>query len=164
MSLRARAATILLLILLIPSTPHAVDWLEFGGYIKSFVTGIHPAQYTNGDAAPQENFLWANNNRFRMNLSLYPAGWFDFNLSYDLSIRIQDDELFTSNPFVFLQTASIYRINDLHLLIWPDNPGDGDYVAFFQNLDRLFATFHAPRFDLYVGRQAIAWGSAKAVN
>jgi len=33
-----------------------------------------------------------------------------------------------------------------------------------QNLDRLYATVAAPHFDLYVGRQAIAWGSARAVN
>jgi hypothetical protein len=159
-----RAASILLLALLIPSAPKAVDWLDAGGYIKSFVVGIHPAQYTNPDAAPRQDFLWANNNRARLNLAFYPADWFDFNISYDLSLRIQDDAMFTANPFLFFQVASIYRVDDLNLLVWPDDPGEGDHVALFQNLDRLYATVRARWFDLYLGRQAIAWGSAKAVN
>ena len=36
--------------------------------------------------------------------------------------------------------------------------------AVVQNLDRAFITVKATRFDLYAGRQAIAWGSARVVN
>jgi hypothetical protein len=164
MKLAGRAALVMLLALLLPSASGAADWLELGGYIKSFIVGIHPAQYTNAEEAPSQDFLWANNNRFRANLALYPTDWLDFNISYDLSLRIQDDDLFTRNPFLFFQLASIYRVDDLNLLVWPDDPGEGDHVALFQNLDRLYATFHARWFDLFVGRQAIAWGSARAIN
>jgi hypothetical protein len=163
MTLPGRAACVVLVAVLIPSASCAADWLEVGGYIKSFVVGIHPAQYTNLDEAPRQDFLWANNNRARANLALYPTVWFDFNVSYDLSLRIQDNELFVRNPFLFFQVASIYRVDDLNLLVWPDS-SDLDHVALFQNLDRLYATLHARSFDLYVGRQAIAWGSAKSIN
>jgi hypothetical protein len=157
-------AALVLLALLIPATTRAVDWIDLSGYIKSFAVGIHPAQFTNPEAAPEQNFIWANNNRARTNLAIHAAEWLGFDASYDLSLRIQDDDLFTGNPFLFMQAASIYRIDDLNPLLWPDDPGKGDHVALLQNLDRLYATVSTPRFDLYVGRQAIAWGSAKAIN
>jgi hypothetical protein len=36
--------------------------------------------------------------------------------------------------------------------------------AVLQNLDRAFFTVTAPQFDLYVGRQAITWGSGHVIN
>ena len=83
-------AAIVLLALLIPSTVPAVDWLDVDGYIKSFAAGIHPAPFTNPEAAPEQNFIWANNNRARANLSIYAAKWLEFDASYDLSLRIQE--------------------------------------------------------------------------
>jgi len=142
----------------------AVDWLSVDGYLKSFLVGFDPAEYQNKEEAPPQNFTWALNNRVRTNVAVYMADWLDFNASYDLSLRIQDDDLFQDNPLLIFQTFSIYRVDDLNWKIWPDDPGEGDHVAVYQNLDRLFFTVRAPRFDLIVGRQAIAWGSAKAVN
>ena len=158
-----RAAAVLLA-LLIPTTTRAADWIDLSGYIKSFAVGIHPAQFTNPESAPEQSFIWANNNRARANLSIYAADWLKFDGSYDLSLRIQDDYLFAGNPFLFLPAASIYRIDDLDPVLWPDDPGEGDHVAILHNLDRLYATVRTSRFDLYVGRQAIAWGSARAIN
>jgi len=169
MTRSGRAALALLLaVTLIPSMSGAADWLELGGYIKSFVVGIHPAQYTNAGDLPEsartQDFMWANNNRARLTVAFYPVDWLDFDISYDLSLRIQDDDLFTGDPFSFFQLASVYRVDDLKRRVWPDDPGAGDHVALFQNLDRLYLAVHARRFDLYVGRQVIAWGSARAIN
>ena len=156
-------AAVVLLALLIPTTTRSADWIDLSGYIKSFAVGIHPAQFTNPEVAPEQSFIWANNNRARANLSIYVAKWLEFDASYDLSLRIQDDDLFKRNPFLLLQAASIYRIDDLDPVLWPDDPGEGDHVAFLHNLDRLYATVRTSRFDLYVGRQAIVWGSARAM-
>lgn len=160
----ARAAPVLLLVLLIHSPVVGADWVETAGYIKSFAVGLHPAPYTNPEVARVQDFIWANNNRVRTNVAFYAGDWLDFDVSYDLSLRFQDDDLFTDNLFQFFQTASIYRVDDLNPLLWPDDPGVGDHVALYQNLDRLFATCRVPWFDLVVGRQAIAWGSAKSIN
>ena len=153
-----------LLVMTLATPCRAADWYSIGGYIKSFVVGFDPAEYKNADEAPPQEFIWANNNRARVNAALYAREWLDFNLSYDLSLRIQDDALFETNPFMVFQALSIYRVDDLNLRIWPDDPGEGDYVALFQNLDRLYVAVRAPTFDVFVGRQAIAWGSAKAIN
>jgi hypothetical protein len=159
-----RTALLLLAALLLPSTSQALDWLEAAGYVRSFIIGIHPVQYTNGDELPDPDLLWANSTRARGNLAAFAADWLEFNVSYDMSVRLQDDDLFTQSTFLVFKAASIYRLDDLDPLVWPDDPGQGDHVAILQNLDRFYATVHAPRFDLYIGRQAIAWGSAKAVN
>jgi hypothetical protein len=149
---------------LMPCTSRAVDWLDVSGYLKSFAVGIHPAEIENASDEFQQDFMCAMNNRARANIAVYFSEWLDFNLSYDLSLRIQDDDLFRATPLLVFQVLSIYRVDDLNLLIWPDEPGEGDYVAFFQNLDRFYLTLRAPRFDLFVGRQVIAWGSAHAIN
>jgi hypothetical protein len=153
-----------LIIALTPRAGRAVDWIEFDGYVKSFVVGIHPAEIENLDESEQQGFLWANNNRLRSNLAFFLSDWLDFDASYDLSLRFQDHDFLAANPFVVFQALSIYRVTDLNRTIWPDEPAAGDQVLLLQNLDRLFFTVRAPQFDLFVGRQAIAWGSAKAIN
>jgi hypothetical protein len=164
MTMPGRAAIVVLIALSIPSAAIAGDRLEVDGYLKSFVVGIHPASYTNQDQVPRQDFLWANNNRARANAAVYFSNWLDCHVSYDLSLRIQDDVLFTDDPFRFFQVASVYRVDDLNPIIWPDDPGEGDHVALMQNLDRLYLGAHAGWFDFYFGRQVIAWGSAKAIN
>jgi hypothetical protein len=57
-----------------------------------------------------------------------------------------------------------YRVDDIDRRIYP---GEGDAVASFalnQNLDRAFITVRTEFADIYVGRQAIAFGSARVVN
>lgn len=150
--------------MLMPGTSRAVDWLDASGYIKSFAVGIHTAEIDNARAELQRDFMWAMNNRARANVAVYLSEWLDFNVSYDLSLRVQDDDMFKADPLLVFQAMSIYRVADLKSVIWPDDPGEGDHVALFQNLDRLYLTLRAPRFDLIVGRQVIAWGSAHAIN
>jgi hypothetical protein len=136
------------------------DRISIGGYVKSFVVG-----FDQPDIGPIEgDFLWANNNRARANLGVRLLDWLEFDGSYDLSLRIQDDRLFAGDPILVFPTFPVYRVKDPDALIWPDSPGVGDHVALYQNLDRLYLTASAPWFDVIVGRQVIAWGAAHAIN
>ena len=137
--------------------------VEIGGYIKSFAVGFDQPT-VDGSSTETGGWLWAMNNRARANLGAVIAEWLMLDVSYDLSLRIQDDEIFLSPPIEVFVQPPVYRFSDLDRLIWPRDPGQGDYVALLQNLDRLFFTITARQFDIYLGRQAIAWGSAKAVN
>ena len=137
--------------------------VEVAGYVKSFVVGFDQP-VVDGSSTETGGWLWAMNNRARANLGAVIAAWMRLDISYDLSLRIQDDELFLAPPIDVFVQPPIYRASDLNRFIWPQDPGKGDHVALLQNLDRLFFTITARRFDVYVGRQAIAWGSAKAVN
>jgi hypothetical protein len=147
-----------------PTHPAAVgERVEIGGYIKSFAVGFDQPT-VDGSSTETGGWLWAINNRARANLGVAIAEWLTLDVSYDLSFRIQDDELFVSPPIEVFVQPPVYRFSDLDRYVWPKDPGKGDNVALLQNLDRLFFTITARRFDIYLGRQAIAWGSAKAVN
>jgi hypothetical protein len=151
-----------MLALLVAASPaQAGDRVSVDGYFKSFIVLFDERDVQGG---ADGELLWANNNRGRLNLAAQLSEWLEFNGSYELSLRIQDDRLFQVRPGVVVQALSIYRVDDLDLRIWPDDPGAGDHVALFQNLDRVYFTASATHFDLVVGRQAIAWGSAHAIN
>jgi hypothetical protein len=148
----------------VASSVHAGERISFGGYVKSFVTGFDQPEISAGNVTFDPDFLWANNNRVRINMDVTLADWLSFDGSYDLSLRIQDDDLFVSDPSAVFQSFPVYRCADFKTRIWPDNPGKGDNAAIFQNLDRLHFTASAPNFDVIIGRQIIAWGSAHVIN
>lgn len=59
-----------------------------------------------------------------------------------------------------------YRIIDLppSLLSLTGGEEDTVYLSLDQELDRLFTTIYLPSGDLYIGRQAISWGSARVID
>lgn len=155
---------IFLIALLFAADVAALQRLSVEGYFKSFVVAYDQANYRNDGAPSGQSVLWSNNNRARLNASLFVADWLDFDLSYDLSLRLQDTELFEPNQFVVFTQQSVYRVDDLDPFIYPDNASAANQTALLQNLDRLLVTFSSSHFDFYLGRQAIAWGSAHAVS
>jgi hypothetical protein len=159
---RVVTLTVAAFALLSPAPSAAFDWIALDGYIKSFAVVFDPAKIDN--ATEQPDATWANNNRARANLVLYPARWLQCDVSYDLSLRLQDADLFESNPFFVFRAFSIYRVGDLERELWSNDPEGDPRVLLLQNLDRLFVTFRVSWCDLFVGRQAIAWGSGHAVN
>jgi len=149
-------------VLPVPRDADAVDWIEFSGYVKSFAVVFDPPEVEN-DPEPT-SATWANNNRVRSNVAVFLADWIELDVSYDLSLRFQDEALVESNPFFVFREFSIYRVSDLERVLLPRDPAEDEQVLLLQNLDRLFFTLRASWCDLYIGRQAIAWGSAHAIN
>lgn len=145
-----------------PASSAAVDWITLDGYIKSFAVVFDPAEISNANEQPDAT--WANNNRARANMALYPARWLQCDVSYDLSLRLQDAGVFESNPFFIFRAFSIYRVRDLDHELWSGDSGGDTQKLLLQNLDRLLVTARLAWGDLIVGRQAIAWGSGHAVN
>ena len=108
--------------------------------------------------------MTANNVRARLNVGVGMTDWLAVDGSYNLVPRWQDDEAAAFGAILGQQVTPAYRIDDLRASLWPVRPGADDNLVVLQNLDRLFVTLTAPWFDLYLGRQAIAWGSARSVN
>ena len=143
--------------LLLSTVALANDKLEISGYYKNFSTGLHPP-------LPDEPIIGAVNNRLRLNCAYTATDTLSFDLSYDFAPRIQDPSLF-SEPSIVTATDSLsYRVVDLDSVIYPgkDDP-DGSF-GLFQNLDRASIAYGADFADITIGRQAIAWGSARVVN
>jgi hypothetical protein len=129
-----------------------------------FAVGYDPAPVVAGPVTTNPEFLEALNNRARVNAAFTATDWLRLDASYGLSFRIQDKALFEGDLLPFPGTLTSYRVDDLRPWLLPKILADADHTALFQNLDRLFVTVSAPAFDLFIGRQAIAWGSAHAVN
>ena len=108
--------------------------------------------------------MGAVNNRLRLKLGFAPADWLAFDCEYDVSPRIQDARLFGPGLFAPGAALSGYRLTDLRARLYP-GPGEApESFAVFHNLDRLMVTIKTGPADIVVGRQPIAWGSARIVN
>ena len=131
--------------------------LQIGGYYKNFFTIFD---------SPLENepMMGAVVNRCRLNLSYAPAAPLSFFLSYDLAPRIQDPSLFSESPIAVSIPSHRYRIVDLASPIYPNENDPTGGVGIYHNLDRAFIEFSTGFADISVGRDAIAWGSARVVN
>ncbi|MFH1258298.1 MAG: hypothetical protein ABII74_00540 [Elusimicrobiota bacterium] len=133
----------------------AGDSFSFNGYYKNFTAAYLPACYGNLAGQPARG---AVNNRLRLKLSWDPGTIVSANLAYDFSPRIQANSLFTDQPSN--KKGGAYRVEDLNSPFF----GPRDNFAVYQNLDRAFVKWKTNSADIYLGRQAIAWGSAKIVN
>ncbi|MHB9155841.1 MAG: hypothetical protein ACYC5N_09170, partial [Endomicrobiales bacterium] len=123
-------------------------------YYKNFLTAfVRPL--------PGRPVLGADSNRFRLNASKETPGmqWY---LSYTVSPRVQDPVLFGTDLSVVAlgDLSSSYRVLDTNPALY----GPEGSVAVYQNLDRAYVKVERGKYDLYVGRQAVAWGTARAVN
>ncbi|MBD3332430.1 hypothetical protein GF356_06240 [candidate division GN15 bacterium] len=144
-------------------TGHAGE-LALGGYYKNFTVGYHlPFQFSfQGTNTPQD--LGAVTNRLRADVSWRASRLLHLQAAANLVLRVQDPVLFDFDPFQFRLNPQRYRVDDPEDLLYPESDEDISSVGLFQNLDRLQANLRLPFADLYVGRQAIAWGFARVIN
>ena len=155
----------LLLLLKLYSPLNASDF-SLNGFANNFFVAY---QIQNNDLArllgiSENKLLGAVNQRLRLRAFYQPVNWFSAEAAYDLSFRVQDSLLYTD---IFLYGSidpTQYRYKDLDRKIYPGmNTPQGSFGV-FQNLDRLLFTIRAPFFDIYAGRQTIAWGSSRVIN
>ena len=132
--------------------PQAVTAAQLSGFYKGFAIAFDSPQA----GVPVKGMV---SNRLRLDLANSFSEHMSFDLAYDFILRIQGEnraEVLTIDPLD-------YRVADLESPIYP---GDNDFssVGVFQNLDRANVAARLPFADVIVGRQAIAWGSARVVN
>jgi hypothetical protein len=150
-----------IIIILIPFSLKA-DWFSYGGYYKNFSTVMDFPPYTlNYRQNTSLNGLVLN--RLRLDADFKLNSDISFKLAYDIMPRIQDKSLLGPQVFEIGSEAYTYRAFDLDEKIYPSDNDTSSFLV-YQNLDRAFWTISAPKFDLYIGRQAIAWGAARVIN
>ncbi|UCG53409.1 MAG: hypothetical protein JSW58_07605 [Candidatus Latescibacterota bacterium] len=166
---RNRITLIATLIILMGGT--GTQALGIDGYYKNFFVVDHLPEITNLPRDEQQLWIGSVSQRLRVNAFQRLTGLLSVNVSYALVARVQDPAFFDEEPTLFGETSLIgfidaagYRVADLDTTLFPRDPKDIRSFAMFQNLDRLFVTVSVDWFDLYVGRQAIAWGSARVIN
>ena len=133
--------------------PQAVTAVQLSGFYKGFAIAFDSPQV----GVPIKGMV---SNRLRFNLANSFSDHLSFDLAYDFILRIQDEnqaEILTIDPHD-------YRVADLESPIYSGENDSIGSVGVFQNLDRVNVTARLSFADVIVGRQAIAWGSARVVN
>jgi hypothetical protein len=137
-----------------------------GGYVKNFfiVQRLPGTDAAAGGEPRDGRTLLADNLRTRVEAWLPAAERLDVDLAYNLVPRLQDDDYARLNPLAAESAVSPYRAADLKTFLLPGSPDSTDNFVVLQNLDRASLTLRLSALDLSVGRQAIAWGSARGIN
>jgi hypothetical protein len=163
---RSSRKIILLLIVLVIFSMKSWSEEKFtaGGYYKNFSVLFHLPTYKWQDTKVDEPDLGAVNNRLRLKLDYRPGDFLSFSFAYDFSPRIQDPQLFEENAFLFSMRPSDYRFADFRQRLYPGPAKSVSSFGLFHNLDRMLFTWKTKFADILVGRQAIAWGSARVIN
>jgi len=142
----------------------ASDKLSISGYYKNFSVALDQPEVENLQESIDQSIKGSMTNRLRLKFFHRVNEWFSINLAYDLSPVVQDKTLFDDQILDFGLKSQTYRALDLDSRLYPEKDEKPSSFAIFQNLDRLFITINSKLADIYLGRQAIAWGSAHVIN
>ncbi len=133
---------------------------DLTGYFKNFSHAMHLPRGTAVDRT-----LWQISNRIRLKYSHSFGHDLAFDAAWEVSPRQQDPALLRANPYGFnIDASSYYRAVDFRARLYPGSLAEPGHTSLYQNLDRFALTWKSPRADITVGRQAIAWGSARVIN
>ena len=151
---------VLVLIICLMTTPFVgIVNAEFqaSGYYKNFSTAFN-------SPLPDASMMGIVVNRLRLNLSYAPTDSLSFDFAYDFTPRVQDPLLFSQSPIAVGIASSRYRVADLDSPIYPRTDEPIGNVGIYHNLDRASVQFSTDFADFSIGRDAIAWGSARIIN
>jgi len=143
------------------------DKFSIGGYYKAQFNAYDFPDNKSTIDLPVDFIIWAASNSARLDLNYYPRERISFNLAYSITPRVSDPILpflFDYSPLAARIDPQGYRVDDVKNRLYPDSWEDDQGIAFFQNLDRAMVTIRTSRADFFIGRQAIAWGSARIIN
>ena len=149
--------TLVIYLAITPLVETADAEFRVGGYYKNFSTIFN-------SPLPDAPITGIVVNRLRFNLSYAPADALSFAFAYDFTPRVQDPLLFSQSPFAVGVASSSYRVADLDSPIYPSEKEPIGSVGIYHNLDRASVQFSTEFADFSIGRDAIAWGSARIIN
>jgi hypothetical protein len=140
--------------------------VTINGYVKNFSV-LYSFPDTKSFSLwmpPERHILGSVDQRYRLTLRDHFTPWLFTEVAYELSLRIQDPLLFKTNPIEMQNTPLNYRAIDSKSLIYPANPEKTGSFGVLSNIDRCYISLNPEFCDIYIGRQALAWGSAKVIN
>ncbi|MBN2551842.1 MAG: hypothetical protein JXB06_03685 [Spirochaetales bacterium] len=129
---------------------------SFGGSCKNFLTWLYDPRW-------QGDSFGVSTGIIRLEASLYPAEWTTVELAWRLYPEIRPESLELDSTF-FGGESEEYRLADFRNRLLPWSEADVYNISLSHDLDRAAITFHLPFADWTVGRQAVAWGSARIIN
>jgi len=147
------------------SLPLYAQWqqdkgLQFHGYYKSFLVNIDPAKVRD---MPDQRSAGAWTNRWRLNAEYQLNQVISLDAAYNLTPKViaRSFGSFAPTPGT---NPSHYRVADLKNTVYSRDLPYKNHFQIAQNLDRLYLSIALDNADIYLGRQAISWGSARVIN
>ncbi|MBI5675949.1 MAG: hypothetical protein HZC48_09030 [Nitrospirae bacterium] len=149
----SQSAFIVLLLFIVNPLQAEESRIKAGGYIKNFLILTD----TQDDASAEAL------SRLRLRLDIAASESSSIEFAYELLPRLRESRAALKEAIA--ETVSLpYRAFDLDEMIYPEDENSGSSFLLAQNLDRLFLTLKTPAYDLYIGRQPVAFGSAHVIN
>ncbi|MDY0297758.1 MAG: hypothetical protein RB296_10615 [Acidobacteriota bacterium] len=133
------------------------------GYLKSFALAFTlPQELAQDEANPPLGLVV---NRLRLTFSAALSSRVTIESAWDLSPVYSEFSLDGVFPMAMQETAGMdYRAVDFPRRLVPAPEEATAGFALNHNLDRLLLTIRFSGADLFIGRQAVAWGSARMTN
>ena len=156
--------TVLFLLWMAPQFVTSGDF-SIDGCVKSYFYVFQPAPVRDSSGhenSPDPEALLSN--RLRLHASYRPNNRVRIDAAYDLAPRFQSEGIAGNSFFYSPINPFSYRAVDLEPDLYPSDSDSIRHFAIGQNLDRAAVTVRSKTVDLTIGRQAIAWGSARAIN
>ncbi|MBS1111948.1 MAG: hypothetical protein H6Q95_240 [Nitrospirae bacterium] len=156
MRLSQRVSISLTVLLLFTAHPLQADEsrIKASGYIKNFLILTD----TQDDASVEAL------SRLRLRLDIAATESSSIEFAYELLPRLRESKAVFKDSATQAPAILSYRAFDLDEMIYPEDETSGSSFLLAQNLDRLILTLKTPSYDLYIGRQPIAFGSAHVIN
>jgi hypothetical protein len=141
----------------------AGEQVDISGYWKTYLQIINPPSVQLGHISYGKSIEQILINRLRLKLYTELTSTAALTVAYDLSPRYSYNPYSADPQFGFSGGigTEIYRAIDFDAELWYE---DNYKLSLYHNLDRLFLSLALPQADIYLGRQAIAWGSARVIN
>jgi hypothetical protein len=129
---------------------------SISGSYKTFLSWLYDPNYEGQSYGAAAGIL-------RLGANIDPSQRSTVELAYVLSPEIRSPSLQAESTFLGLETGG-YRAFDPPRRLLPWSSDGLNNISLNQEIDRALVSFHLSFADLSVGRQAIAWGSARSVN
>ena len=138
----------------------AAGEVRIGGYFKNFFTALDPPSLS-AEPQPLEG---EGSSRMRLKLFGRKGPSVAAEIAYEIAPRLQQTSALTPPVPALRLAPPSYRAVDFAGAIYPRGRGPQGSFALLHNLDRAFVTLSASFADFYLGRQPVAFGSARVVN
>lgn len=130
---------------------------SLAGYSKTFVVTLWPPAVA---GAPPPAREWSLHDALRLKFAWALNDGLSFNLAYGLVPQVRNP----TAGFGLSAGSRRYRIDDVRPRIYPWYQWDSGHFTLGHNLDRAYVRLSRGPVDHFIGRQAVAWGSARIVN
>ncbi|UCD17705.1 MAG: hypothetical protein JSV44_02040 [Candidatus Zixiibacteriota bacterium] len=142
----------------------ASDSFSIYGFSKSFSVVNRYPEWKRPDTVPNPPDISWISNRLRFNLKWNAGDPLALHFSYDLVPRLQHRTRLAQLLSFMSIDPLLYRIADLDSRLYPSPDASVRDFMITQNLDRAYAVITASFADIMVGRQPVAWGTARVIN